>query len=280
MLKTLHKLGLDSTKPVRVRGRGGRAARRRRRRAPRSGHARRPDARQDLRRHVRHRHRQGRPPARDLPLPRARQRARDARVGAPGGRAPDRAQPGRRARAARRGRVVGRGRARPGGLPAAPFLELLADYGAPHGIDERRRDQATAGRALRDLLRASQKRSVRSSEDSSSASSAAERAGPRSSPFRVFSNRADPLRGSPAARQREWPPRPAPKRLLHRVRIQCASQPASIGKTLPVIAQAPGPQRNSTAAATSSGSISRLTAFSESRTSATTRSSSMPCARA
>ena len=41
---------------VRARPRGG-AAGRRRRRAPRSGHARRPHARQDLRRHLRHRHR-------------------------------------------------------------------------------------------------------------------------------------------------------------------------------------------------------------------------------
>jgi len=31
----------------------------------------------------------------------------------------------------------GTGVARAGGVPAEPFLELLADYGAPHGISER-----------------------------------------------------------------------------------------------------------------------------------------------
>ena len=60
VLKTLHKLGLDSTKPVTVRGVEVRSARRRRRGASRPGDARRPDARQDLRGNVRHRHREGR----------------------------------------------------------------------------------------------------------------------------------------------------------------------------------------------------------------------------
>ena len=34
------------------------------------------------------------------------------------------------------GRLAGDRRARPGGVPAAPFLDLLADYGAPHGVVE------------------------------------------------------------------------------------------------------------------------------------------------
>ena len=54
----------------------------------------------------------------DLPLPRGRQRAHDARVRQPGGRLADGRQPGRGAGAAERGRLEGRRRARPGGLPA------------------------------------------------------------------------------------------------------------------------------------------------------------------
>ena len=100
VLKTLHKLGLDSTEPVSVRGVERRPAGRRRRGAARSRDARRPDAREDVRRHARDRHRQGRSAARRLPLPRRRQRADDARVRPPGGRPPDGAQPGGRARAA------------------------------------------------------------------------------------------------------------------------------------------------------------------------------------
>ena len=55
VLRTLHKLGLDSKEHgARPRGRGG-APGRRRGRAARSGRPRRPDERQDLRRHARHR---------------------------------------------------------------------------------------------------------------------------------------------------------------------------------------------------------------------------------
>ena len=108
VLQTLHKLGLDSTEPVAVRGVRGRASRRRGGRPARSRDARRPDARPHVRRHVRHGNRQGRGAAGDLPLPRRRQRALHARVRPPGGRAADRDEPGRRARAPRRGRVGGR----------------------------------------------------------------------------------------------------------------------------------------------------------------------------
>ena len=78
VLQTLHKLGLDSTEPVRVRGRRRRASGSRRGGAPGSGDAWRPDARQDVRRDARHREAQGRQRRRRLPLPRRRQRADDA----------------------------------------------------------------------------------------------------------------------------------------------------------------------------------------------------------
>ena len=84
MLKTLHKLGLDSTDKVSV---GGVEV------SPRDVVAAcLPDpaslgdrmTRQDLRRAVGHRHRQGRPAARDVPVPRGRQRVVDAGVRLPG----------------------------------------------------------------------------------------------------------------------------------------------------------------------------------------------------
>src|SRR5438876_513049 len=93
VLQTLHKLGLDSTDPVRVRGVDV---------APRDVVAAAlpdpatlgdQDARQDLRRHAGDREAEGRRSRRGLPLPRRRQRADDARVRASGGRPPDRAQP-------------------------------------------------------------------------------------------------------------------------------------------------------------------------------------------
>ena len=99
----------------RRRGRGL-AARRRRGLPARPGHARRPDARQDLRRHLGDRHRQGRQAARGLPLPRGRQRVVDARVRLAGRRLADGDQPGRGARAAGGGRLDRDRRARPGGL--------------------------------------------------------------------------------------------------------------------------------------------------------------------
>ena len=58
-------------------------------------------------------------PAEDLPLPRRRQRVVDARVRLAGGRLADRDQPGRGARAARRGHLGGRRRRRPGVVPGA-----------------------------------------------------------------------------------------------------------------------------------------------------------------
>ena len=120
--------------------RRGRAARRRRGRAARSGDARRPDARQDLRRHARHRHADRTASERATYLYHVSDNERDdARVRLAGGRAADRAQPGRRARAARE-RHVERSRAcsaRRRSTPM-PFLDLLADYGEPHGQVELR----------------------------------------------------------------------------------------------------------------------------------------------
>ena len=136
VLKTLHKLGLDSKEKIRGEGRRGRAARRRRRRAPRSRDARRPHDREDVRRDARHRARQGRRAAEDLPLPRRRQRGDDARVRLAGGRLADGDQPGDRARAARVGEWKGSGVLGPEAFPPQPFLAKLEEYGAPHGVLE------------------------------------------------------------------------------------------------------------------------------------------------
>ena len=133
VLKTLHKLGLDSTKPVKVRGVEV---------APRDVVAAAlpdPATLGDRMRgktcagtYVTGTGKDGAPRA-DVPLPRARQRAFDAGVGAPGGRAPDGVESGRRARAARDGEWQGVGVLGPEAFPPQPFLDLLAEYGAPHG---------------------------------------------------------------------------------------------------------------------------------------------------
>ncbi len=116
VLRTLHKLGLDSKEPVSVRGAERRASRHGRGRAPGSRHPRRPHARQDLRGHPRHRQGQGRAATRDVPLPRLRQRADDARVRHPGRRPANCAEPGDRAGTARARDVERRGGSRPRGL--------------------------------------------------------------------------------------------------------------------------------------------------------------------
>ena len=116
ILKVLHTLGLDRTDKVRVKGVEV---------SPRDvvaavlpdpatvGPA---DEGQDLRRPLGHRQGQGRPAAVDVPLPRRRQRADDGGVRPPVRGVADRHQPGRRAGAALARHLVGRGRARPGGL--------------------------------------------------------------------------------------------------------------------------------------------------------------------
>ena len=136
VLKTLHTLGLDGKEPIRVKGvevapRDVVAAA-----LPDPADARRPHDREDVRGHARQGRRQGRPAAEDLPVPRRRQRDDDARVRLAGRRLADGDQPRDRARAPRGRRVVGGRRPRPGGISPQPFLDALADYGAPHGVQE------------------------------------------------------------------------------------------------------------------------------------------------
>ena len=57
--------------------------------------------------------------------------------GAPGGRVADSAQSRGRAGAAATRRVDGAGVLGPEAFDAVPFLDLLADYGSPHGVTER-----------------------------------------------------------------------------------------------------------------------------------------------
>ena len=100
-------------------GRAGQPARRRGRRAARPRHHRPAHGGQDLRRAVGDRHRQGRPAAPHLPLPRVRQRRHDARLRRPVRRLADRRQPGRGAGAAR-GRHLERARACSARRPSTP----------------------------------------------------------------------------------------------------------------------------------------------------------------
>ena len=120
VLKALHKVGLDRTTPVRVASASGPVEV-----SPRDVVAAclpdpaglgRPDARQDLRRHVGHRHGQGRRAALDVPLPRGRQRVGDGELRRPVRGLADRGQPGRRPGAAGGRHLVRRGRPRAGGV--------------------------------------------------------------------------------------------------------------------------------------------------------------------
>ena len=137
VLKTLHKLGLDSTQPVRVRGAEV---------APRDvvaavpagpGDARRPDDRPDVRRHLRHGYRQGRQAARYLPLPRGRQRDVDARIRRQAVVLQTALNPVVALELLDSGAWKGTGVLGPEAFDAGPFLDLLAAYGSPHGVDER-----------------------------------------------------------------------------------------------------------------------------------------------
>ncbi len=125
ILRTLHTLGLDRTDPVTVKGVAGQPARRRRRRAARPRHHRPPHGGEDVCGVVGHRHRQGRPAAAHVPLPRVRQRRHDARLRRPVRRVADGGQPRRRPGAARERHLVGRRGPRAGGVrrravPRAP----------------------------------------------------------------------------------------------------------------------------------------------------------------
>jgi saccharopine dehydrogenase-like NADP-dependent oxidoreductase len=119
VLKALHDVGLDSTTAVRVPSADGpvEVSPRDVVRLPARPRDHRPaHDRQDLRRALDHRHRQGRAAARDVPVPRRRQRVGHAGVRAPVRRVADRREPGGRARAARGRHLERRGGARPRGL--------------------------------------------------------------------------------------------------------------------------------------------------------------------
>ncbi len=118
VLRTLHKLGLDSTEPVNVRGQQV---------APRDLVAAALPDPATLGERLSGRTcagtwvtgtRDRRARALDLPVPRGRQRLHDARVLESGRRVADRDQSGRRARAAGRGALAWNRRARSGGVPA------------------------------------------------------------------------------------------------------------------------------------------------------------------
>ena len=116
----------------------GRAARRRRGGAARSRDARRPDARPHLRGHVRHRDGQGRAAEGDLPLPRGRRtRRRCARDGAQAVVWQTAINPVVALELLASGTWSGTGVLGPEAFDAVPFLDLLGDYGSPHGVDER-----------------------------------------------------------------------------------------------------------------------------------------------
>ncbi len=133
VLSTLHKLGLDSTEPVCVRGVRGLAARRRRRGAARPGDARRAHERAHLRRHLGDRHgRDGKPRSTYLyhlvdNETTMREYGSQAVVWQTA------INPVVALELLDRGDWKGDGVLGPEAFPPAPFLELLAEIGSPHG---------------------------------------------------------------------------------------------------------------------------------------------------
>ena len=115
--------------------RRGRAARRRRGRPPRSRDARRPDARQDVRRHARHRARAR--TARTAPSTSTTSPTTSGRCASTAiRRSSSRPRSTRWSRSSCSPPAPGKGTGvlGPEAFPPDPFLELLADYGEPHGI--------------------------------------------------------------------------------------------------------------------------------------------------
>ncbi len=136
VLKTLHKLGLDSTSPVTVGTPRSRRATWWRPACPtRPSSA--TDARGHLCRHVGDRDRASTAAPRGLPAPRRRQRLDDGRVRLAGRGVADGGEPRRGARARGLGAWSGAGVLGPEAFPADPFLELLVEHGAPWALDER-----------------------------------------------------------------------------------------------------------------------------------------------
>ena len=107
VLRTLHKLGLDSTEPVRVRRVSCLPARCRCGMPARSGRPRRSDVGPDVRRHLGARHRQGRQSQGGVPPPRRGQRMVHGGVRVTGGRVADGGESSGRTRTARVQGVVG-----------------------------------------------------------------------------------------------------------------------------------------------------------------------------
>ena len=138
VLKTLHLLGLDSTEPLRVQRRRGGAARRRRRRAARSRDARRQDDRPHLRGHA------GSPGTGKDGAPRAvylhhvvdnaETMARDGVQAVVWQTA---INPVVAMELLAAGTWSGAGVLGPEAFDAVPFLDLLAEYGSPHAMEER-----------------------------------------------------------------------------------------------------------------------------------------------
>ncbi len=136
MLKTLHKLGLDSTDPVRVPG--GEVSPRDVVAAvlPNPAELGSADERQDLRGGVGHRPRQGRRAALDVPLPRRRQRLVDAEYGHQCVVWQTAVNPVVALELLATGVWAGVGVLGPEAFDAVPFLDLLTAYGSPWGIKE------------------------------------------------------------------------------------------------------------------------------------------------
>ena len=138
VLQTLHKLGLDSKEPVRVRGVEV---------APRDVVAAALPDPATLGDRMRGKTCAGTfvtgtgkdgKPARDLPLPRARQRAaRCAEWGHQAVVLQTALNPVAALELLATGVWEGTGVLGPEAFPPAPFLELLAEYGAPHGCEDR-----------------------------------------------------------------------------------------------------------------------------------------------
>ena len=138
VLRTLHKLGLDSTEPVPCAGRG-RPPGRRGRRAARPGHARRPHDRPDLRRHLGHGDRQGRR-ARAAYLYHVADNERTMReYGSQAVVWQTAINPVVALELLADGVWNGTGVLGPEAFPPRPFLELLGELGAPHGHGARPR---------------------------------------------------------------------------------------------------------------------------------------------